>query len=90
MIICGTGIGDQTVCPMNETKEVYDKIGENIKKVLAVRKNADHGDMQIDHVPYMTAWFCNNLKDDSEAAKAFCRKDSEIWKNNENLAKLWN
>ena len=87
MIVCGAGMNDVNVChfnPAKETKEIYDEIGNNIKKVYAVRKKVDNKYMQIEHDPYMTAWFCYILKDDKEAEKAFCGKDSEILKNNEN------
>ena len=74
MMVMSSGKGDQLICPYEETKENYDKIGKNIKKVLGVRKNVDHGDMLVAHDPYMTAWFCYILLNDSKAGEAFVGK----------------
>ena len=63
------------------------KIGENVKKVLGIHKNVDHGDMLVAHDPYMTAWFCYILLNDSKASEAFCGEDAEFLKNNENWEK---
>ena len=38
--------------------------------------------MLVAHDPYMTAWFCYILLNDSEASKAFCGNDVEFLKNN--------
>ena len=81
MMVMSNGKADQGICPYNESKINYDKIGENIKKVFGVRKDVDHGDMLVAHDPYMTAWFCFVLLNDLEAGKAFCGKDAEILKN---------
>ena len=84
MMVISNGKIDSGICPFNESKENFDKIGGNIKKVFGVRKNVDHGDMLIAHDPYMTAWFCFILKNDEEAGKAFCGEDAEFLRNNEN------
>jgi len=81
MMVISDGIGDQKICPYNDTKENYDKISSKIKKVIGVRKGVDHGDMLVAHDPYMTAWFCYILLNDLEAGKAFCGKDAELLKN---------
>jgi predicted peptidase len=84
MIVISNGNVDNGICPLNESKENFDKIGGNIKKVFGVRKNVDHGDMLVAHDPYMTAWFCFILKSDEEAGKAFSGQDAEFLRNNEN------
>ena len=84
MMVISNGKIDNGICPFNESKENFDKIGGNIKKVFGVRKNVDHGDMLIAQDPYMTAWFCFILKNDEEAGKAFCGEDAEFLRNNEN------
>ena len=81
MMVISNGNVDKGICPYEETKENYEKIPQNIKKVLGVRKGVDHGDMLIYHDPYMTAWFCYILLNDGEAAKAFCGSDAEFLKN---------
>ena len=87
MMVISNGKVDESIAPYNETKENYDKIGQNIKKVLGVRKNVDHGDMLVAHDPYMTAWFCFILLNDSEAGKAFCGENAEFLKNDQNWEK---
>ena len=82
MMTISNGNVDKGICPYNETKEHYDKIGGNFKKVLGVRKGVDHGDMLVVHDPYMTAWFCYNFLNDLEASKAFSGSDAEFLKNN--------
>ena len=84
MYVCSNGKMDQFLCPFNKVKENYDRLRENIKKVLGVRKNVDHGDMLVAQDPYMTAWFCYTLLNDDFAGKAFVGKDCEILKNYEN------
>lgn len=84
MMVISNGNADKGICPYNESKENFDKIPGNIKKVFGVRKNVDHGDMLVAHDPYMTAWFCFILKNDEEASKAFSGKDAEFLRNNEN------
>ena len=81
MMTISNGNVDKGICPYNETKENYDKIGGNFKKVLGVRKGVDHGDMLVAHDPYMTAWFCYNFLNDLEASKAFSGSDAEFLKN---------
>ena len=87
MYVCSNGKVDQFLCPFNKVKENYDKIKENVKKVLGVRKNTDHGEMLVAHDPYMTAWFCYVLLNDDIAGKAFVGKDCELLKNDENWDK---
>ena len=84
MMVISDGKFDSGICPLNESKENFDKIGGNMKKVFGVRKNVDHGDMLVAHDPYMTAWFCFILKSDEEAGKAFSGQDAEFLRNNEN------
>ena len=84
MSVISNGNADKGICPLNEAKENFDKIGGNMKKVFGVRKNVDHGDMLVAHDPYMTAWFCFILKNDEEAGKAFSGQDAEFLRNNEN------
>lgn len=83
MTVISNGNTDKGICPLNEAKENFDKIG-GIKKVFGVRKNVDHGDMLVAHDPYMTAWFCFILKNDEEASQAFSGQDAEFLRNNEN------
>ena len=83
MIVQSNGKTDKAICPFEETKANYDKI-RNVKKVVGVRKNADHGEMLLYHDPYMTTWFCYILLNDQIAGKAFVGNDAEFLRNNEN------
>ena len=84
MYACSNGKVDQILCPFHKVKENYDRIRENVKKVMGVRKNVDHGEMLVAQDPYMTAWFCYLLKSDDEAKDAFVGNQPEIYKNNDN------
>ena len=61
----------------------YDK---NLKVIVGIRKNANHGDMLVAADSYMTAWFCYILLNDKIAAQAFEGTDAEMPKNELN----WN
>ena len=87
MYVCSNGKVDQFLCPFHKVKENYDRIRENVIKVMGVRKNADHGEMLVAQDPYMTAWFCYMLLNDDIAGKAFVGKDCEFLKNNQNWEK---
>lgn len=56
----------------------YDK---NLKVIVGIRKNANHGDMLVAADAYMTAWFCYILLDDKIAAQAFEGENAEMMKN---------
>ena len=86
MLVSSNGVVDKGICPYEDLKENYDKI-KNVKKVMGIRKNCDHGDMLVAHDPYMTAWFCYNFLNDEIASKAFVGNDAEFLKNNENWEK---
>lgn len=60
-------------------KQLYD--AANSDKVVALRKDMDHGKMLYSADGYVTAWFMWQLKDDTEAAKAFVGEDAELLRN---------
>ena len=57
----------------------YEKVTST--KVMAARKNADHGQMLYVADGYVTAWFMWRLQGDEEAAKAFVGDAPEIMTN---------
>lgn len=71
----------QGICPLWSLKENYELLPETISKVIARKKNVDHGDSHLQTDGYMTAWFMYWLKDDSEAKKVFFGDDAEILTN---------
>ena len=62
-------------------KENYDLLPETISKVIARKKNVDHGDSHLQTDGYMTAWFMYWLKNDTEAKKVFFGDNAEILTN---------
>ena len=60
-------------------KQLYD--AANSDKVVALRKNMDHGQMLYSADGYVTAWFMWQLKGDTEAAKVFVGEDAELLRN---------
>lgn len=75
-MLCGTN--NDVISPENMTKS-YEKVAS--QKVMAVRKNAAHGDMLYTADGYVTAWFMWQLQGDTEAAKAFIVENPEILNN---------
>ena len=65
-----------TVIPTEKMNELYDKISS--VKIMARRKEAEHGDMLYQADGYVTAWFMYQLQDDQVAAMAFCGEDPEL------------
>lgn len=64
----------QGICPLWSLEENYNALPDNIEKVYAIKTDVDHGDSYKQFDGYMTAWFIYQLKDDSEAGKAFIVK----------------
>lgn len=81
LLVAGIGNFDNAVLPLEQMKSIYNDIPENTIKLMARRKNIDHGDMLYYGDGYMTAWFMWLLKGDEEASKAFIGSDAEILNN---------
>ena len=69
------------ICPLVELQEKYNNISDDVSKIIARRKNTDHGDMLPYADGYMTAWFMWWLKGDTEAKSAFFGENAEILTN---------
>ncbi len=69
----------ETVIPTEKMNELYDKIPSD--KIMARRKEAEHGDMLYQADGYVTAWFMYQLQNDRSAAKAFVGDDPELLNN---------
>lgn len=61
----------QGICPLWSLQENYSLLPETVDKVIARKKNTDHGDSYKQFDGYMTAWFMYHLQGDAEARKAF-------------------
>jgi len=75
-MLCGTN--NDVISPENMAKS-YDKVTS--PKVMAVRKNAGHGEMLYIADGYITAWFMWQLQGDVDAAKAFIGENPELLNN---------
>ncbi len=71
----------QGICPLWSMQENYGKMSDTVEKVMARRKNTDHGPMLYSADGYMTAWFMYQLRGDEYAAGAFCGENAEILTN---------
>lgn len=61
----------QGICPLWSLEENYNLLPETTNKVIARKKNVDHGNSYTEFDGYMTAWFMYYLQNDQEAGKAF-------------------
>ena len=64
-----------------ELQEKYNNISDGVPKIIARRKDTDHGEMPPYADGYMTAWFMWWLKGDTEARSAFFGENAEILTN---------
>lgn len=71
----------QGICPLWSLKENYNLLSETTDKVIARKKNTDHGDSYKQFDGYMTAWFMYYLQNDNKAGTAFT-KTGELSANN--------
>lgn len=81
LIVGSTGAFDAMLASLESLRLLYDQIPDDVPKVLARRKNADHGEMLYFADGYVTAWFMWLLQDDKEAAKAFICESPELMSN---------
>lgn len=82
LILGSTGTVDSFLAPLDSLQLLYSQIPNDVWKVLARRKNADHGEMLYQGDGYVTAWFMWLLKGDEKAAKAFTGNSPELLNNN--------
>lgn len=71
----------QGICPLWSLQENYNLLPETTDKVIARKKNTDHGDSYKQFDGYMTAWFMYYLQNDNKAGTAFT-KTGELFTNN--------
>lgn len=71
----------QGIAPLWSLQENYNMLPATTDKVIARKKNVDHGDSYIQFDGYMTAWFMYYLQNNNEAGKAFS-VDGELSTNN--------
>ena len=80
-IIGSTGQTDSLIASPESLNTLYEQIPNNVHKVLAIRNDADHGQMLYYADGYVTAWFMWLLQDDEEASKVFIGEKPEILNN---------
>lgn len=63
----------QGICPLWSLQENYASLPDTIDKVMARKKDTDHGDSYKQFDGYMIAWFMYYLQGDQEAGRAFTK-----------------
>ncbi len=69
------------VCPLEALKDIYGAMSNDVLKVRARIKGAEHEDMLTLTDGYMTAWMCWQLQGDTEAGGIFFGENAEILNN---------
>lgn len=67
------------VIPEEKMRSMYEKL--NVPKVMARKKDCEHGEMLYSADGYVTAWFMWQLQGDEEAEKAFVGDKPELMNN---------
>lgn len=79
LMFAGTGKFDaQTVIPLTELENNYNAIPDGVPKVVARRKETEHGDILWRSDAYVTAWLRYYLYGDEEAGEAFFGENAEL------------
>lgn len=81
LILGSTGNTDSLIAPLESLQKLYHNIPDKVTKVLARRKDADHGEMLYYADGYVTAWFMYYLNGDTEAGNAFFGENAELLTN---------
>ena len=81
LMIASTGQIDSSISPLECMQKTYEKITDDVTKVLARRNDCDHGGMLYSADGYVTAWFMWQLQGDEYAAGAFTGDNREILTN---------
>ncbi len=69
------------VAPLKSIIDTYNKMSNDVLKIRARVKDAEHEDMLVKTDSYMTAWFMYQLQNDEEAGKIFIGDNAEILSN---------
>ena len=72
---------EKTYFTRNTRRRKYNNISDSVSKIIARRKDTDHGDMLPYADGYMTAWFMYWLNGDTEAGNVFFGEEAEILSN---------
>ncbi|MGM9662759.1 MAG: alpha/beta hydrolase [Oscillospiraceae bacterium] len=75
---------DYGIAPLESLQQNCAAVPEGVYRVLARRKDADHGEMLAKADGYMTAWFCWLLRGDETAAGVFTGASPELLQNTDN------
>ena len=84
-MVAGDGkIDSETITPLSSLEENFNLLPDNIIKIMARRKNTDHGEMLANADGYMTAWFLYTLINNEEASTIFLGDMPELLNNTNN------
>ena len=84
-MVAGDGkVDSETITPLSSLEENFNSLPDNIIKIMARRKNTDHGQMLANADGYMTAWFLYTLMNNEEASSVFLGNMPELFNNTNN------
>lgn len=84
-MVAGDGKFDsETITPLSSLEENFKAMPDNVMKIMARRKNTDHGQMLANADGYMTAWFLYTLTENEKASIVFSGDSPEISNNSDN------
>jgi len=72
----------QGICPLWSLEENYSLISNSVAKVIARKKDVDHGSSYQEIDGYVTAWLMFYLQNDEEAGNVFIGDNAELKNNN--------
>ncbi|MCG5030003.1 hypothetical protein MAF45_00840 [Mesosutterella sp. OilRF-GAM-744-9] len=79
--LASTGFfGSRIIIPPQELQRLFELSTRSPFRVMAIRRESDHGEMLYKADGYVTAWFLYWLQGDKEAGSVF-RKDGELARN---------
>lgn len=81
LMIAATGDQDIGLVTLEDMQTLFDNIPNDVTKVMARRKDIDHGKMLYYGDGYVTAWFMYYLKGDTEAGTVFFGENAELENN---------
>lgn len=81
MMLASTGDADLGLVTLEDLQSLYENIPNDVTKLMARRKDIDHGKMLYYGDGYVTAWFMYYLQGDTEAGEAFFGADAEMLTN---------
>ena len=81
MILASTGDATAGLVSLEDMQALFDNISDHVPRLMARRKDIDHGKMLYYGDGYVTAWFRYYLQGDVQAGEAFFGENAEMFHN---------